>query len=157
MFTYGDSYLLVSKHPDECYELFKKQVNGKKGLLITREPAHKVKDKLKTLSVTTIWLTNIVTDLHHVRPQDIEQLSYDIEKYMQKYNKSVVLLAGVEYLMSFTSFKEVLHLIQTIRDVAALYDVLLLISIGEKTFDETQLGILSQELKKAGGSDDEAH
>ena len=147
LLKFGESYLVSGSNIDEAYEIFLANVStDKKGLLVWRNHAKKSMAELKGKDVKAIWITNISSELEHLQPHELEQLSYDIEKFMMQNKRSVVLLLSLEYLVSFNSFKDILHLVQTMRDLAAEHDVLFLAYVGVDTLSKQDEGLLKQEL-----------
>ena len=147
---FGESYLLSGKDIDEAYALFFKMVSeDKKGLVIGRtHPKKGLSEKNK--NIKAIWITNISSESEHLQPHELEQLSYNIEQFMTQNEKSVIFLLSVEYLVSFNSFKEVLHIIQTTKDLAAEHNVMFLTYIGTNTLDTQEENLLRQELVVVG-------
>jgi hypothetical protein len=144
---FGESYLISGVAFDSAYDLFVKQIsNEHKGLLVWRTHPKKGMIDLKNKDIKTIWITNITTESEHLQPHEMEQLSYNIEKFMMQNKRSIVLLLSVEYLVSFNNFKDVLHLIQTLRDLAAEHEVLFLTYVGKDTLSRQEEGLLQQEL-----------
>jgi hypothetical protein len=151
---FGESYLLVGESSDEAYDIFLKHVSGdKKGLLVWRTHPKKGLSELKGKDVKTIWITNISTESEHLQPHELEQLSYNIEKFMMQNKRSVVLMLSIEYLVSFNTFKDILHLIQTMRDLAAEHEVLFLAYVGKDTLSKQEEGWLKQELIPLNGKE----
>lgn len=146
---FGESYLITNRIFDDASELFYKEAgDDKKGLIIWRN--HPKKTNGKNKNIRTIWITNISSESEHLQPHEIEQLSYNIEQFMSENEHSVVLLSSIEYLVSFNTFKEILHLIQTAKDLAAEHNVLFLTYIGTSTLDIQEENLLRQELTVVG-------
>ena len=91
-------------------------------------------------------MTNVESAYESIRPQDIEQLSYLIEKFIKENKKSAVLIIGLEYIISYTSFEQAIHFIETIRDVALIHDCTFIVHIGKETMNKIQENLLEQEL-----------
>jgi len=146
----GESYLVIGKSIDEAYAIFSKFISeDKKGLIIGRDhPKKSIGEKNK--NIKSIWITNISSESEHLQPHELEQLSYNIEQFMAQNEKSAVFLLSVEYLVSFNSFKEILHIIQTTKDLAAEHNVMFLTYIGVNTLDSQEENLLRQELTVVG-------
>lgn len=139
----GKSYLAK----EEEKELIKKLLKKAQGetLIISRNP--KSPQTGKNQKITNIWLTNIETEIKSIRPQDIEQLSFEIEKFIKNNKKSTVIVTGIEFIISYTSFEQTIHFIETIRDIAIIHDCTLIIHIGKDTLIKNQENLLEQELE----------
>jgi hypothetical protein len=146
---FGESYLLTNRSLDEAFDLFYDEADSdKKGLVIWRNHPKKISSKNK--NIKAIWITNISSESEHLQPHEIEQLSYNIEQFMSENEHSIVMLSSIEYLVSFNTFKEILHLIQTAKDLAAEHNVLFLTYIGTSTLDKQEENLLRQELIVVG-------
>ncbi|MBN1792716.1 DUF835 domain-containing protein [Candidatus Woesearchaeota archaeon] len=151
MFKSGESYLIIEKNDEKVLSLFSSTLSGdKKGMVVWRVHPQKEKEYFKGKNVTTKWVTNISTKEDHLSPHDLEQLSYDIECFMRNSFGGVILLLCVEYLISFNTFQDILHLVQTAHDFAAEYGCVLIVHVNEGTLDKQQESLLKQELTLVG-------
>jgi hypothetical protein len=154
MFKYGESYLIVENDFEKVFSVFAKLVSSdRKGMVVWR--IHPQKDSpatkgLKGKQVKTKWITNISTKEEHLNPHELEQLSYDIEHFMEGSKGSVVVLFCIEYLISFNSFSDILHLVQTIKDYASEYGCIFMVHVGVGTLEKQQESLLRQELVFTG-------
>ncbi len=62
-------------------------------------------------------------------------------------NKSIILLDGLEYLMTNNTFALVLHLLQMLKDKISLGESMLLLPIDPKCIDEKEMALLQQEFE----------
>ena len=140
----GNSYIIEQESTYQSIDIFKKY-NENTILFISRENPKKLLSKTNE-NKKIIWLTNITGFENTVKPNDIEQLGYDIEQFMQDKKNCTILLTGIEYLTEHTSFNQVLHIIQDLKDTASMHNSILIVIIGKKTFEDRQLNLLRQEL-----------
>ncbi|MBN2142427.1 DUF835 domain-containing protein [Candidatus Woesearchaeota archaeon] len=155
MFKHGESYLIFENNFDRVFAQFSELLNPKtKGLVVWRVHPQKEDAYIKGKDIRTKWITNINTSEAHLAPQDIEQLSYDLEHFMKDNFGGAVLLLCVEYLISFNSFQDVLHLIQTIHDFAAEYGCVFIVQVSKGTLEKQQENLLRQELIVAGDANE---
>jgi hypothetical protein len=151
MFKQGESYLLIEDSLKKVCSLFKGVLKDeRKALVIWRNHPIKECEYQKSLDISTLWLTNINTSAVHLKPTEIEQLSYTIEKYMSENQGCAVMFCSIDYLISYNDFNEVLHLIQSIKDFAAEYSATFFVYVGKNTIDEKQEALLKQELNYDG-------
>lgn len=136
---------LIEDEGDKAIELYQEILEaGLKGLLVTRQFPKKVKKKYGFKNVTMIWLSN-VDRANAVRPKNLEKFSLNIERFLSE-EQGVILLNGIEYLITNNDFRTVLHLIQSLKDQVAIKESILLIPISEKTLDRHEIDMLENEV-----------
>ena len=112
--NFGNSYLV----PDNvalAYELFLEAImSGTEGLCITRTMPVRVRERYKLQRTPIIWLTGEVIDGEKTI-HSLQDLSILISNYVQKATKPVILIDGMEYLISQQGFQSVYHLMQAKR------------------------------------------
>jgi hypothetical protein len=94
--------------------------------------------------VPIIWLSNVAKD-ESIRPKDLEKLSYSIERHISEGN-AIVLLEGLEYLITNNNFITVLRLIQALRDQVAMHSAILVMPINPVAIDPHQMNLLEKEV-----------
>ena len=62
-------------------------------------------------------------------------------------NKSIILIDGLEYLVSNNTFTAVLHLLQTLKDKISLGESMLIIPVNPKCFNEKEISMLRMEFE----------
>ncbi|MFP3871345.1 MAG: DUF835 domain-containing protein [Candidatus Natronoplasma sp.] len=152
-FYKGSTNLLKIETLPPAYSLFKKLIKKtKRGVCVTREYPEKVKKKygLKEIQnrggqvLSLIWLSNIDRE-ESVKPKDLEGMSLRLESFISD-GEGVILLNGLEYLVSNNSFKTVFHLIQSLKDQVAVGQSILLITVSPDTFTKSQMNQLEREV-----------
>jgi archaellum biogenesis ATPase FlaH len=68
------------------------------------------------------------------------------EEFIDKNNKAVILLDGIEYLISNNGFNPVLRFIRRLIDKISETSSILLIGVGSKAMNEQELNLLEREL-----------
>jgi hypothetical protein len=119
-------------------------VGGKKGMCVTRVFPQKVREQYELSGLPIIWLSNIGKE-DSVRPKDLEKLSLLLEQFLTK-ESGLVLLDGIEYLITNNNFLTVLRLVQSLRDQIAVNKATLLLSVNPSTLDSHQLNLLEREV-----------
>jgi len=145
MLEKSNSYLMQTNATNDVLNI----LEGKQGLLVTRETPKNISLK----KVNTIWVTNIKTKEKHLEPRNLEQLSYDIDNYMKDHPGSLVVVSGIEYLISYTSFNKIFHMIHNLKDLAYLTKTVLIVCIGANTMNKNEESLLKQELLAIGEPD----
>lgn len=142
---YSCSYLIAEKKPEESYTLFKRKLKqGMRGICITRQYPLKVKSAHGLEDVRILWLSNI-DQKDAYKPKNLEKLSLEIEKFLSA-GKGLILMDGIEYLISNNDFRTVLHLIQSIKDQVSVSESILIISAAPRTLEKHQLDLLEKEV-----------
>jgi len=141
----ASTYLVKEGHPEEAYRLFAAAMAaGRRGLCVTRVYPQKVREKYRLGDVRVLWLSNVGKD-DAVRPKDLEKLSLAIERFLSR-EKGIVLLDGLEYLITNNNFITVLRLVQAVRDQVAINNAVLLFSVNPSALDTHQLTLLEREV-----------
>lgn len=115
-------------------------------MVITRTYPQKIREKLAEPEVPILWLSNVGKG-NTVRPKDLEKLSLAVEQFLAR-EKGVVLLDGIEYLVTNNNFLTVLRLVQAIRDQVAVNNGVLLLSVNPSTLDAHQMTLLEREVDR---------
>ena len=80
-----------------------------------------------------------------MRPKDLEKLSLSLEEFLSEQG-GIVLLDGIEYLITNNNFITVLKLIQSLRDQVAINRSIMLLSVNPSTMDDHQINLLRREV-----------
>ncbi|MCK4456402.1 MAG: isoleucine--tRNA ligase [Thermoplasmata archaeon] len=139
------TYLVKEERSDYTFRMLLKGIEkGKPGFCVTRIYPDKVREAHGLEDVPILWLSNVGKE-DSVRPKDLEKLSLSLEQFITK-KSGIVLLDGIEYLITNNNFITVLRLIQSLRDQIAINRSILLISVNPATLDEHQLNLLEREV-----------
>jgi len=140
------SYLVEEDRPETSYSLFVSAMNkGMKGYCITRNYPAKIKGKFELKETPVIWLSNVGRE-NTIRPKDLEKLSISLEQFLSQAGGGIVLLDGLEYLITNNNFITVLRLIQSLRDQVAINQSILLMAVNKSTLESHQLNLLEREV-----------
>lgn len=144
----GQSYLINEEKPKKSNEIFVNLVtHGVHGLYITRRPPKEIRDEYGLKRTPIIWLTHEKISENHIDPTDIVELSHTIKEFIKKTTNGVVLLDGIEYLITQNEYKEILKFIQSLDDSIAISGSRLIIPIDSSTLTEQQFHLLKREMK----------
>ena len=140
------SYLVEEDRPESSYTLFLKTLDkGMKGYCVTRNYPAKIRSKFDLKDTPIIWLSNVGRD-NAIRPKDLEKLSLSLEQFLSQTGGGIVLLDGLEYLITNNNFITVLRLIQSLRDQVAINQSILLMAVNRSTLESHQLNLLEREV-----------
>ena len=150
----GQSYLINEEKPEKSNEIFVNLVtHGVHGLYITRRHPKEIRDKYGLKRTPIIWLTHEKISAHekisenHIDPTDIVELSHTIKEFIKKTTNGVVLIDGIEYLITQNEYKEILKFIQSLDDSIAISGSRLIIPIDPSTLTKQQFHLLKREVK----------
>jgi isoleucyl-tRNA synthetase len=138
-------YLVKEERHQRALDMFMAtRREGRPGLCVTRTFPDKFKETFDVGDSTVLWLSNIGKD-DSIRPKDLEKLSLSLEKFVMETG-GVVLLDGLEYLITNNNFIIVLRLLQALRDVVAMNKSTMVVNVNPATLDSNQLNLLEREV-----------
>lgn len=114
------------------------------GLVVTREFPDKVR-AAHSLQVTPIvWLTESPGE-RRVAPTSLTMLIDTVTRFMEANPNSIVLLEGVEYLVTHNGFKKVLKQLDALSETTWVTKARLLVAVDPNAFDERDLALLERD------------
>ncbi len=139
------SYLIKEDRSDRAYAYFEKEIGkGLKGYCVTRNYPVKIKAKYNIGETPIVWLSNVGKE-NSLRPKDLEKLSYSLETFLGN-GGGIVLLDGLEYLITNNNFLTVLRFLQSLRDQVAINHSILLMVLNPSTLDPHEMNLLEKEV-----------
>ena len=139
-------YLIKEEVPDRSYEIFKDWVtHGHQGLCITRDFPAKIRKRYGLEKTPIIWLSTSETE-NTVPPQNLSALFYHIENFLKKSENGILLLSGLEYLITHNTYQSVLKFIQLLNEQIAIREAVLIVPISPLTMEEKDLKLFEREL-----------
>jgi isoleucyl-tRNA synthetase len=141
----GFTYLIKEERTKHSYELFQKALNeGIKGFCVTRNYPLKIKSKYDLGDTPMIWLSSIGKE-NSLRPKDLEKLSFALDQFVS-LEGGIILMDGLEYLITNNNFLTVLRFIQSLRDQIAINNSILLLALNPSTLEASELNLLEKEV-----------
>ena len=142
----GNAYL-VPDNVSLAYELFLEAVmSGADGLCITRTMPSRVREKHNLQRTPIIWLTDETVEGEKTI-HNLQDLSILISNYVQKATKPVILIDGIEYLISHKGFGSVYHLLQSKRTQVEANDGMLIVPIFRDAMEAKETKLLEREFR----------
>ncbi|MEW5937698.1 MAG: isoleucine--tRNA ligase [Candidatus Thermoplasmatota archaeon] len=139
------TYLVKEERPLKSYALLRAYADrGMNCFCVTRNYPVKVRERHGLKDVPILWLSNVGKE-DSVRPKDLEKLSLSLEQFLSRQG-GLVLLDGIEYLITNNNFITVLRLIQSLRDQVAINRSVLLLSVNPSTLNVNELNLLEREV-----------
>ena len=164
----GYSYLVKEERPEGGFALFKYALSlGKKGMCIARMSPDLVKEKYGELDAKLIWLVSsdqcqteglspsgmglgqdCIPGEGTVGPDKLPWMFSMLSNFMDANNGGVVLLEGVEYLVTHNSFQGVLKFIQNLNEANSRTKSCLIITVSPTTMDQKEFSLLEREMSE---------
>ncbi len=139
------TYLIPEDRGQRSYDYLSYEIeNGRKAFCVTRSFPKKIKAKFDLGETPILWLSNVGKE-DSIRPKDLEKLSLSFEQFLAE-ERVIILLDGIEYLITNNKFITVLRLIQSLRDQVAINQSILLISVNASTLEKNELNLLEREV-----------
>jgi hypothetical protein len=139
-------YLIKESKAEHSFRVFVDTISmGAKGLCITRQHPQAVMKKYGLKMVPILWLSTVQGE-NNIEPTKIERLSSVINDFISKSEDSIVLLDGIEYLITHNDFHSVLRLMNFISEGITMKKSCLVISINPLAFKEKELALLERDV-----------
>ncbi len=148
----GYSYLFKEKRPVKAFNTFAKlsAAEDSQPLLVARTPPSQVEDEYKHKPERMIWLSRVESErdyVEHMSPRPLAQLLDKITTFIEENEKPVVLLEGIEYLISETSFDDALKFMDSITPDIATRKGILIVPVDERTMGVKEFSLLARGLR----------
>ena len=124
----------------------------RKGLLVPREYPENIRENHKIQVTPIIWLTEAPGD-RRVAPTSLAVLTDTVIRFMESDPNSIVLLEGIEYLITFNDFRKVLRHLDSLNETAWITKARLLVAINPKAYDPKELAMLERDRKVVRGEE----
>ena len=140
----GFVYLVKEKRPGIAFAMFKEAVDHHAmGMVITREHPNRLKQTHEFDATKILWLTRRVGE-DHVDPTELTRLSMTISKFIEGTPKSVVLVEGLEYLITQNDFETVLRFVNHLHDFVLAHDCAVIIVLDPRVLSTRELALLER-------------
>ncbi|MCK4367454.1 MAG: DUF835 domain-containing protein, partial [Thermoplasmata archaeon] len=147
----GLSYLVVDESPSLSFEVFRDLVtHGYQGLCITRLPPQRVRDEFGLEKTPVLWLSRVSPEKDAIRPWPLEGISIAVEHFISTGEKTVVLLDGLEYIISHNDFQSSLTLLHDLNERMAMEDSILIVPLDPDALDEKEFALIRRDLVELG-------
>jgi hypothetical protein len=152
----GHTYLVKEYKPQTSLNLFIKAIfYGCKGVYLSRTNPVQIREEHRSDvnfqivadKIAIYWLTDSLMDGKSISPEP-EQLFAFIGDFIEKNDQTVVLLDGLEYLISHSNFEQVLRFIQGLNDKVGVRNSRLIVPISPQSLSEKEMALLGREMSK---------
>ena len=140
----GFVYLVKEKRPGIAFAMFNEAVNrGATGMLVVREHPNRLKQTHDFRAEKILWLTRRVGE-DHIDPTELSLLSLQISKFIESRPKSVVLIEGLEYLITQNDFETVLRFVNHMHDFVLAHDCAVIIVLDPRVLSTREMALLER-------------
>jgi hypothetical protein len=144
----GFTYLVLEEAPNHSFEIFKDFVtHGAQGLCITRKAPKVVMEAYGLERTPILWLSRVATQKNSIRPSPPENVALAVEHFIGVGKESVVLLDGLEYLVSHNDYPSILALLHDLNENVSLSDSILLVPVDAKAMNDKEFALLRREVE----------
>ena len=148
-------YLIEGKRSDEAYRMFMEDVGkGAEGLLLSRMHPDAIKETYGLVKTPIIWLAS-QPGPDRIEPANLSIFQHTIVEFLRRGQDVVVMLDGLEYLISNNPIEKILKTIYAIKDEIVVSNSKLLVPIDPEVLDPAHLALFEREfevLKTSGGA-----
>lgn len=146
--TRGKGHVIEEHQGAMCYEflsdfLSKNGAANARCLVVSRQHPGSIRAKYRLEGVRMIWLATQPGE-GTIDPTSLNTLAHEVEDFLSKGEGGIVMVDGIEYLVTNNDFKKVVRMIEQVNDSVMSYHGYLLISIDPRTFDPKELAILEK-------------
>ncbi|MFH1579692.1 MAG: DUF835 domain-containing protein [Thermoplasmatota archaeon] len=140
----GFIYLVKEKRPGIAFAMFNEATtHGAKGMLVVREHPNRLKQLHEFDAAKILWLTRRV-GVNHIDPTELSLLSLEITRFVEGVSKSVVLLEGLEYIITQNDFETVLRFVNHLHDFVLAHDSAVIIVLDPRVLNVRELALLER-------------
>ena len=140
----GFVYLVKEKRPNIAFQMYNEAArHGAQGMLVVREHPNRLKQLHEFEAAKILWLTRRV-GLDHIDPTELSLLSLEITKFVEAREKSIVLLEGLEYIITQNDFETVLRFVNHLHDFVLAHDCAVVFVIDPRVLSTRELALLER-------------
>jgi tetratricopeptide (TPR) repeat protein len=145
---YHYSYAVEEEGHDRSYTVFKEMLDrSAKGLVVTRPPVRKLKDQFG-IGDAEFYLISTADEPRkgQYRIKDLEDLTHQIEIFMESHDTSVVLLDRVEVIIGHASFDRFLRMLHALNECLDSCQSCLIVPLDPHLIGNIEMRTLKREL-----------
>jgi hypothetical protein len=143
----GCAYLVEERRPKQSLELCERfSSEGSELLIVSRDLPSQLISRTILVPKKMIWLTNLVgADM--MNPTSIGILMSEIRKFVeQSERRPIVLIDGLEYLISLNTYDRMLQFVHQLRDMFVMAGAVLIMPMDMRTLTDREQALLERNL-----------
>lgn len=114
-----------------------------RGFVVSRQHPNLLREKFGLENTPIIWLATQAGE-NIIDPTSLGLLVHAVMGFLSKTKNGVVLIDGIEYLVTNNDFKKVVRMLEQINDFIMQYQGYLIVPIDPRAFEERELAILQR-------------
>lgn len=143
----AEGYIVLEKEPEKSFEMFFDLVtHGIPGFVISRVHPDKLKSKYQLVKTPVLWLSRFDAE-NSISPDSFSKLVYIVRDFTRKSKDSVILLDGLEYLITQIGFETALTYLQELKDIIIMYNSRLVIPLHREVLSLKEYSVLEKEFE----------
>jgi hypothetical protein len=147
----GFGYIVKEKKPDLGFKVFGDMVrHGSSGLCISRQHPKNLSIKSGKGKLKTYWLTTIEGE-GNLQPTNLGILSETILRFMEGNGDTVILIDGIEILVTQNDFPKVLRMVNRLIETVMQRDTRLIITLDERTLEKKEMALMERNMEVVEG------
>ncbi|OGS42128.1 MAG: hypothetical protein A3K67_02700 [Euryarchaeota archaeon RBG_16_62_10] len=150
----GRSYVVEESPPDISFDAFVNIVSTAAdqdrktvGLAISRQHPDLIRQKYGLEATPLYWLATR-TGEEVLSPNNLGILTHTIIKFIEENPSGIILLDGIEYLVSNNDFNKVLRVIDQVNDHISQSRSIMIIPVDPRAFDAKELALMERNMEK---------
>jgi hypothetical protein len=137
--------LIEEKRAERSYAIFIRELGqGCHGLLITRTHPDTIREQLRLVQTPIIWLAS-QPGSDRIEATNLSILQHTIIEFSRRTDRGIVMIDGLEYLISNNPVKGVLRMIYNIRDELMETGNRIILPLDTETMDTAELALFERE------------
>ncbi len=143
----GFIYLVKEKRPCVAFAMYNEAIEqGAKGMLVVREHPDRLKEVIQFQADKILWLTRRA-GRDHVDPTELSLVTLLITKFAETHNKAVVMIEGLEYMITQNDFETVLRFVNHLHDFVLAHDCSIVLVIDPRVLNIRELALMERSAK----------
>ncbi len=151
----GSSIVVREERPDSAFSIFASMLSGgPAGMSVTRTDPSRVIEKyrLDAGKTTFIWLTKIEKDeivqgdRRYLIRNNLPNLAAEIRSFYSRVKGGIVILEGLEYLVTQYEFRPVLRFIQMVNEQTEYSSGYFIVTVDPQTIEDRDYRLLEKEM-----------
>ncbi len=140
----GNVYLVEERRPRATFELFDQAISsGYTGMVVTRDFPKKLLSEKELDNCRVLWLTNMVGE-SRINPTAIGILMGQVRSFIEANPRAVVVVDGLEYLISLNTYDRMLQFMHQLRDVVVTNESIMLVPVDPRTMSQRELALMER-------------
>jgi len=144
----GCSYLIEAERGDKAFRIFEEHLaHGHPGMAVVREYPEKLRKAYRLEGAVVRWLS-YEHGIREVRePTNIPLIYSELKSFIESNQGSVLVISGLEYLVSQNSFVSVLKFVQLLSESASVNDAIFLLPVSPGALSAQEVKLLEREFR----------